>query len=121
MKDQIKNNELIAEFMGIVYPLLNNSIIINNQLCKAKDLEYHLSWSWLMPVVIRIDNTDTLSSTDEPYVYSFDMVDKGHVTVFDSFNATTVVSVPNDGKYCREAVYQAVVEFIIFYNESKNI
>ena len=121
-----ENNELIAEFMGLsnsqtdlyLCPELEEAELIGlGAYVHLDELLYDKSWSWLMPVVIRIDNTDTLSSVAEPYVYSFDMVDKGHVTVFDSFNATTVVSVPNDGKYCREAVYQGVVEFIKFYNQ----
>ena len=36
----MNNNKLIAEFMGVKYPML-----------KGSDLQYHTSWDWLMPVV----------------------------------------------------------------------
>tara|TARA_R110000765_G_scaffold206006_1_gene310943 strand:- start:1914 stop:2309 length:396 start_codon:yes stop_codon:yes gene_type:complete len=129
MENQIEEkNTMIAEFMGLstsqtdVYlcPELEEAELIGlGVYVHLDELLYDKSWSWLMTVVNRIDNLDTLSSVAEPYLYSFDMVNQGHVTVFDSFNATTVVSVPNDGRYCREAVYQACIKFINFYNQSK--
>lgn len=53
----MKENKLIAEFMGyeILYrPYSNGFIEISEtELCDVDDLEYHTSWDWLMPVVIK--------------------------------------------------------------------
>ena len=40
----MKDNKLIAEFMGVKYPML-----------KGSDLQYHTSWDWLMPVLKKIN------------------------------------------------------------------
>ena len=42
----MNNNKLIAEFMGVKYPML-----------KGSDLQYHTSWDWLMPVVQKCFDT----------------------------------------------------------------
>ncbi len=74
----MNNNKLIAEFMGIVYPKLDNVIVIDNVVIKEDDLQYHTSWDWLMPVVERIEqvnegvphqllNISLFSSIDEVY------------------------------------------------------
>ena len=41
----MENNKLIAEFMGVKYPML-----------KGSDLQYHTSWDWLMPVIRKIED-----------------------------------------------------------------
>ena len=40
----MNDNKLIAEFMGVKYPML-----------KGSDLQYHTSWDWLMPVLKKIN------------------------------------------------------------------
>ena len=119
----MESNKLIAEFMGyeILYRPYSNGFIelSDTQLCDVDDLLYHKSWEWLMPVVKKIDNTITLSSKDESYLYCFDMVSENHVTIFDSLTSTTIVKVPFDKAYEREPVYKAVVEFIKWYNKNK--
>ncbi len=51
----MKENKLIAEFMGleVLYrPNSNGFIEISDtELCDVDDLEYHTSWDWLMPVI----------------------------------------------------------------------
>ena len=105
----------------ILYRPYSNGFIelSDTQLCDVDDLLYHKSWEWLMPVVKKIDNTITLSSKDESYLYCFDMVSENHVTIFDSLTSTTIVKVPFDKAYEREPVYKAVVEFIKWYNKNK--
>mgnify|MGYP003120615090 FL=1 len=67
----MKENKLIAEFMGleVLYrPNSNGFIEISDtELCDVDDLEYHTSWNWLMPIIekIGIDYFHTLSSTIE--------------------------------------------------------
>ena len=41
----MENNKLIAEFMGVDY------VDIDTYLENNKELQYHTSWDWLMPVV----------------------------------------------------------------------
>ena len=62
----MKNNKLIAEFMGLsmlakeVYTRLNEQTGTTDFL-EAKELRYEKSWDWLMPVVqkcYKIDNED---------------------------------------------------------------
>ena len=52
----MKDNKLIAEFMGIVFPKLDNVIVIDNVVTKEDELQYHTSWDWLMPVIEEIDH-----------------------------------------------------------------
>ena len=54
----MKDNKLIAEFMGIVFPKLDNVIVIDNVVTKEDELQYHTSWDWLMPVVDRIEQVN---------------------------------------------------------------
>ncbi len=51
----ISDNEMIAEFMGIVYPKLDNVIVIDNVVIKEDELQYNTSWDWLIPVVNKIE------------------------------------------------------------------
>jgi len=44
---RVDANKLIAEFMGVKYPML-----------KGSDLQYHTSWDWLMPVAKKCINPE---------------------------------------------------------------
>ena len=107
------DNELIAEFMGAVYmdvtdhhgnayknvPIPPNKIIIEETCCRySLDFEYHSSWDWLMPVVEKIkqlynDSEDIFK--EEWYTKSI-------------FQMGIMMPI--------KAVYEAVVEFIKWYN-----
>lgn len=95
-----ENNKLIAEFMGIVYPKLDNVIVVYNVVIKEDDLEYHESWAWLMPVVDKIEDMgcEVVMTNEECTI---------------SGNDCYVESI---GKSRRGATYKAVVEFIKQYN-----
>jgi hypothetical protein len=87
----MNNNKLIAEFMGIVYPKLDNVIVIDNVVIKENELQYDTSWDWLMPVAKKcINPEDNTEGWDNLAV------------------ALTTCNI--------EEVYQAVVEFIKAYN-----
>ena len=79
--------------MGIVYPKLNNVIVIDNVVIKEDNLQYHLSWDWLMPVVDKIE--DYLSAN------------VGMVAYFD----------PSLSSNDLDIRYIAVVEFIKYINK----
>lgn len=86
----MNNNKLIAEFMGIVYPKLDNVIVIDNVVIKEDDLQYHESWDWLMPVI-----------------------DKCYQEHMSKHIADAVMTCDKD------KAYQAVIEFINEYNKIK--
>jgi len=90
-----ENNKLIAEFMGIVYPKLDNVIVIDNVVIKENELQYHTSWDWLMPVANEI-----IKSRDEQNA-DWDLTNLKYAL------CTTNI----------EWVYKAVVEFINQYNK----
>lgn len=62
----IENNKLIAEFMGMVYGNHDNQpnkyqeltdeqeFVSNKPYPQDKDLKFHSSFDWLMPVALRI-------------------------------------------------------------------
>ena len=89
----MKDNKLIAEFMGIVYPKLDNVIVIDNVVIKEDELQYDTSWDWLIPVVNKIE----MECEGVP----IQLID---VSFYDEIHE----------------VYWAVVEFIKIYNDEKN-
>tara|TARA_R100000808_G_scaffold19506_1_gene42321 strand:+ start:34 stop:336 length:303 start_codon:yes stop_codon:yes gene_type:complete len=96
--DYTKNNKLIAEFMGLEIReskhkyITTYYVIIDDMPTDLQDLKYHKSWDWLMPVIEEI----------------YDRVDKENIEEFYCFKHC----IPN-----RDTTYQAVVEFIKFYND----
>lgn len=112
----LEGNKLIAEFLGYVYVpytvghsggnpgwVLKNYKLIDRKTPKlflgrtTKDLLYHTSWDWLMPVVEKIEKTTAFVNI------------KGCLV-----NISTIVEVSAPTKL--EAVWLAVVEFIEWYN-----
>jgi hypothetical protein len=99
-KEILKGNKLIAEFMGLYsYGVLNPVYAYNDDdylACnhyELKELIYHSSWDWLMPVVEKIGNIP-----EHGYVFKRSL----------------------DGGlfYKIESVWLAVVEFIKWYNQN---
>lgn len=121
-KEEIKiSNKLIAEFMGWEisgpgFPSGYNNP--HNLYCHFEDLEFNHSWDWLMPVVEKIENLGFWTKI------------QAH-TSFDNLYKSCDIKKQkprSDGDYLYnyegdwieskiEAVYNAVVEFIKFYNE----
>ena len=62
----MKDNKLIAEFMGVVFHDDENQYYNADGLHIGNTLQYHTSWDWLMPVVEKCyDNrVDTLEAGD---------------------------------------------------------
>ena len=109
----IENNKLIAEFMGgklhknwtsKIYPKPKNTIIFPVGKQPTKDacclwcpeqLQYHLFWDWLMPVIDKCREKDppmTILEYNQYIMASFDYLDI-------------------------EKTYKAVIEFIEWYNK----
>ena len=71
-----KNNKLIAEFMGLkehegsyYLPLYNSGDWVPDV-----ELDYHISWDWLMPVVQKCRQDNRLEYFDFVY-YAIEMCD----------------------------------------------
>jgi hypothetical protein len=149
----LENNELIAEFVGgytlenkskapgIVQPYIREGYVIyhskiepikNEAEYSFKDLEYHMSWDWLMPVVDKIE-----------LITKFPVLIGGNVRIqsyndyyytnisYNSDGYTVSRYLDNDFDYTPlytkhiqiskiEAVWLVVVEFIKWYNQNKN-
>ncbi len=133
VKTQDSNNKLIAEFMGfekvkIGYTATDSETewqrnnlelihilelfyvgeyIVNATTWKRydwKDVKYHSSWEWLMPVVEKIETIN----------HSHVDIKQNTCTVVSEFK---VISNTHDSKI--EATYGAVVEFIKYYQSVK--
>ena len=121
----IENNKLIAEFLNWEYDDLSETfetpflILVDPHAfgdeqfsCKLQDFElkFHLEWNWLMQVVEKIESLG----------YNIDIM-KVDITKYQS---SQFCGIYIDGKriytnYCEtkiEAVYNACLEFIKWYN-----
>jgi|TARA_R110000824_G_scaffold33370_3_gene106884 hypothetical protein len=52
----MKDNKIIAEFMGVVFHDDDNQYYNSDGLYIGLNLQYHTSWDWLMPVIEEIDH-----------------------------------------------------------------
>ena len=96
----MKNNKLIAEFMGDTLPL--NTGMMGLSEADVQDLEnlkYDTSWDWLMPVVQKCYETEIVV---QPAV-------KG--------GCSGLITFPLIGLPYMESTYNAVVKFIKEYND----
>jgi hypothetical protein len=87
----MENNKLIAEFMGGKFSHPHWRLPNTGRWTEDK-LQYHTSWDWLKPVVDEIE----MRCQGVPQELL-------HLSLFST----------------RQEVYQAVVEFINFYNQNK--
>mgnify|MGYP003400855777 FL=1 len=111
----IKNNRLIAEFMGLAYCDRHmyegwyKSSEFNYRICDDDGLQYHTSWDWIMPVVEKIESMN--------YTVT---IRQGHVSICsNSYRKPYYTGGDNVEINKIQAVYQAVVEFIEWYNKNK--
>lgn len=108
-----EGNKLIADFMGMIG--------INEHLYRkhnapwiqtgAENLEYHTSWDWLMPVVEKINKTDIPNNDFPASVIIF----KTTVHINDDEQILIETTATKEGGLIG-AIWQAVVEFIKWYN-----
>ena len=117
-----ENNKIIAEFMGFTFEknigyydneMLLEQIVYEQQNGNCFDeLLFNKDWNWLMAVVEKIEECDIVASfqIEQPtiYIWASSESDSFEDIEVDIFDKTKI-----------EAVYEAVVKFINFYNKQK--
>ena len=123
-----ENNRIIAEFMGakltkdlkIMYP------VYEGDSSYVKNLKYHSDWNWLMEVVEKIENLPSRTLQGTYYLGN-------EVKIYKAINTNThyceinlvkesgyrIVSIQFNKESKIQAVYNACLEFIKWYNEQK--
>jgi len=125
MEGLIKNNKLIADFIGAskTSNCKDNEMFIPGQticridtieLGKGHILKFHKSWDWLMPVVEKIESEFCSSNI---HYYSAGMMKQAYVVEFLGYNIDYDNSQYDKSKI--KAVYKAVIKFIKWYNKNK--
>ena len=126
MDNIIENNKLIAEFLDWEFDdlsetfetpflkLVDPNAFGNEQYsCKLQDfeLEFHSDWNWMMRVVEKIEN---LQDENNCAIYNV-QIEQCFVEIIINHTSETIVEVDSNSKI--QAVYNACVEFIKWYNE----
>lgn len=122
----LEGNKLIAEFMGSSFKTYKKGHIRKDSVTvcyfddgmspfsggvSIKNLKFHSSWDWLMPVVEKIekDYWVTVTTTRGISAVSIHQPKLAYEKIARVDSANKI-----------EAVWLAVVEFIKWYNENKN-
>ena len=109
----MKKNRLIAEFMQLPTEVFQLSGILNYGFDGAwyeeEELSYHLSWSWLMPVLDKIYSLG----------YHYEIQPRGMVIEGWHSSEVLVSKCFVYDKSQKEIIYDSVVEFINQYNKNK--
>jgi hypothetical protein len=107
-------NRLIAEFMNFVESPTTNKYWTNKSsegfgIGELVDLQFHSDWNWLMQVVEKIESLDGhLHICDNAVFVHFPKRIKQCICINGSLKLSKI-----------EAVYNACLEFIEWYNENK--
>ena len=109
-KEILEGNKLIAEFVTEEPEVLKQDL---KRAGTLESMQYHESWDWLMPVVEKINLLDEYEYSVTIYTMDCHIQDK---------KGNTVISIDckNTVDELIKSVYEAVVEFIKWYNENKN-
>lgn len=100
--------------------------LVEQDFLFAEDLKFHTSWDWLMPVVEKIESLPPIQFLDRDWI-GFD------VKIYKTFNTQThyctVKYLKEKGEFTIsngfskqskiEAVYNACIDFIMWYNAAK--
>jgi len=124
--DTAQGNRLIAEFMGLTpeseldnryfdtpdryYKYDTGEYRITNT-ATPEDMQYNASWSWLMPVVEKIEHLDPEFQV---------VIYEEEVEIIQKEGWKQIINIPVDGNSKIVNTYKAVCEFIIWYNEQQD-
>lgn len=114
----IENNKLIAEFLGrngkinkSLYTWKGIDALLSGGWVPIEQMKFHSDWNWLMQVVEKIESlhetNNVLIGTNITYVQIHNKV----INEQEIFKGVSNIKI--------EAVYNACVEFIKWYNEQK--
>lgn len=122
----MKDNKLIAEFMGVQYKsdedyiknlkeMRENGIYFEQGYMES-ELNYHESWDWLMSVVEKIERQER--EYEEGFSYSIQIeFDNAVIWKHSEFQESIrIVEISGSNRF--DATYNAVLEFIKWYNET---
>lgn len=123
-KDNLKRNLVIAEFMGgsteyYTNPANVQYVSFESHNIFPEDLNYHVSWDSLMEVIEKIEEI-----RDEEYVgFHVKIVGKlciiyNDAALDDEMNYDVWIKYQYPREKKIKSVYEAVYEFILFYNEN---
>ena len=110
MKNITEKNKIIAEFLNLTSQVIFEQVFAVSEngktnFYKKDELKFHSDWNWLMEVVEKIESLG----------YRIEIVK--HICRIYLSNKETIIISENTPKI--EAVYNACVEFIKWYNEQK--
>ena len=121
-----KGNILIAEFMGYTYGKVSGWVHGSRKGVYKKDeqnnliefhleeqIKYHLSWSWLMPVVEKIESIGFCTRFDfnidnGQTIYFWDHPDDNAIIHYNEISLDKIT-----------AVWNSIIKFIQWYNQNK--
>jgi len=129
-----ENNKLIAEFMDgkevdwfservIIMPFAeninkNNYLKLSNSYILDREVKYHYSYEWLMPVVDKISKV--VIKGNPPYnndqYARVEIVPNGYVKISNFRDSPITKNISIEGSLIN-AIYKAVVLFIKWYNK----
>jgi len=118
----LDNNELIAKFLKLksfeVGKTGKMAYIINKEDYgyKAIDLDYHKSWGKLMPVIEKIESISELSKNRK---CNFHVTIEKHRCFIKWGIGYTICDINDYNNSKISIVYEAVIEFIKWYNQNK--
>lgn len=108
MNKVIENNKLIAEFMTKEPEVLKRDL---NKAGTLESMQYHSSWDWLMPVVDKIEDF-----LEEHSMALFNVqIEQCWCEILDNKTSDTIAQ--GEGNNKLDATYDAVVQFIKWYNK----
>ena len=100
------SNKIIAEFMGYIKHTQTKAYLTTDGYFHERDLKFHKDWNWLMEVVEKIESIGFTFETKKNWAR---ITRKGENIILRWEEDKTKI----------EAVYNACIEFIKWYNENK--
>ena len=115
----MEDNKLIAEFMGYHYvaetKITHDYFMVKGRYIRPNGIKFDTDWNWLMDVVDKIESI-------EDGEYDVNILKNG--TQIINYRAGGIVICDNVGEISYsekiEHVYQAVVNFIKWYEQNNN-
>lgn len=114
-----ENNKIIAEFMGMKENSFTGAFKnVDNKFLFPSELVYHSDWNWLMEVVEKIEGLEFYPKNSTCIGFdSFEIEINKNRCDITRYGDFTHLLLQGQGKTRIEAVYNACIEFIKWYNE----